>query len=93
MRQASATEVAQRERDAGVPDQLIGGQVEALEGAGAVAKERTQRTRAHLLKTQRQGTFRRTAADCLVGQEQRAGTGGAVVVDVDHRDTGHADFV
>ncbi|MNZ88041.1 hypothetical protein D3C78_1069230 [compost metagenome] len=93
MRLAGAAEVAQRQRDSGLADQFVGGQVEVLEGAGPVAEEGAEGARAHLLETQCQGAFRRTAAHGLVGQEQGAGTGGAVVVDVDHRDARHADFV
>ncbi|MNG29929.1 hypothetical protein D3C84_1154400 [compost metagenome] len=52
-----------------------------------------QGTGLHLLEAQGQGAFHRTAFHGLARQEQGAGTGRAVVVDVDDRDTAQADFV
>ncbi|MNE62458.1 hypothetical protein D3C80_1577400 [compost metagenome] len=50
-------------------------------------------TRLHLFKTQRQRTLDRPAFHRLARQVQGAGAGGAVVVDIDHRNTAQADFI
>ncbi|SLA84036.1 Uncharacterised protein [Mycobacteroides abscessus subsp. abscessus] len=47
----------------------------------------------HLFEAERQSTFHRAALDCLAGQPERSRTGGAVVVDIDHRDAGLAEVV
>ncbi|MCY1368910.1 hypothetical protein D9M69_559220 [compost metagenome] len=59
----------------------------------AVIEHRTQGTGLHLLEAQGQGALDRAAFHSLACQEQCAGAGGAVVVDVHHRHTAHADFV
>ncbi len=53
----------------------------------------TQCAALHFLETQRQHAFGQPAFDGLPRQEQRSGTGGAVVVDVDHGNAAQAEFV
>ncbi|MNV05203.1 hypothetical protein D3C71_955300 [compost metagenome] len=76
----------------------IGGQrfeyvQEACARAGTVIPMRSQRAGLHLLEAQRQGALDLTAGHGGAGQIQGSRTGGAVVVDVDHRNTGQADLV
>ncbi|MNT21900.1 hypothetical protein D3C72_1572570 [compost metagenome] len=54
----------------------------ALKGAGL-----------HLFETQRQRTLDRPAFHRLTGQIQGARAGGAIVVDVNHRNTAQTDFI
>ncbi|MNZ75395.1 hypothetical protein D3C78_938700 [compost metagenome] len=76
-----------------VANQLVDQVVGALQGRGAVGPHGLQRTRVHLLEAEGQGAVHGAALHGLAGQEQGGGAGGAVVVDVDHRDAGHADAV
>ncbi|MNL27446.1 hypothetical protein D3C87_1490380 [compost metagenome] len=66
---------------------------EAFAGWRAVVPVGFQRAGLHLLEPHRQYAIGRTRLDGLSRQVQRGGTGGAVVVDVDHRNPGHAHFV
>ncbi|MNN19381.1 hypothetical protein D3C81_1326210 [compost metagenome] len=66
---------------------------ETFAGRRAVVPMGFQRTGLHLLETHRQYAIYRAGFDGLARQVQRGGAGRAVVVDVDHRDPGHADFV
>ena len=54
---------------------------------------RTQGAGFHLLEAQRDHAVRCAALHGLPRQKQRRGPGRAVVVDVDHRDAGHAHRV
>src|SRR5690606_2417236 len=49
--------------------------------------------RLHPLETERQRALGQAAPNRLRRKVERGGTGGAVVVDIDHRDTGHAQLV
>ncbi|MNN29732.1 hypothetical protein D3C81_1433490 [compost metagenome] len=62
-------------------------------GTRAIIPGAFKGTGLHLFETERQGTLDRTTFHGLARQEQGAGAGGAVVVDVDHRDAAHAHFV
>ncbi|MNO59511.1 hypothetical protein D3C76_501000 [compost metagenome] len=77
---------------------LLGGQVmhdrlEARAGFRAVIPVGFQRAGLHLLETEGKGAIDLAALHGGTGQVQGGGAGGAVVVDVDHRDTGAAHFV
>ncbi|MNR06183.1 hypothetical protein D3C85_1222460 [compost metagenome] len=65
----------------------------AIERALAVIPLALERTRLHELEAQRQRAFHRAGLHGLARQEQRAGTGGAVVVDVDDGNARHAYLV
>ncbi|MNM76238.1 hypothetical protein D3C81_880560 [compost metagenome] len=89
-----AAELAQRHRHANrVSGQLVRHRQMLAHDGRAIIEHRTQGAGLHLLEAQGQGAFHGTALHCLASQEQRGGAGGAVVVDVDHRHTAHADFV
>ncbi|MNG83539.1 hypothetical protein D3C79_422640 [compost metagenome] len=62
-------------------------------GTRAVIPDTLQRPGLHLLEAKGQGTVHRPALHRLTCQEQGTGAGGTVVVDVDQRDTAHADFI
>ncbi|MNZ76040.1 hypothetical protein D3C78_945340 [compost metagenome] len=64
-------------------------------GAGnrTIVPVRLQRTSLHLLEAQRQHTLGLAALHGSTGQVQRGGASGAIVVDVDDRDTGATDFI
>ncbi|MNN04654.1 hypothetical protein D3C81_1173840 [compost metagenome] len=91
---AGTTEGAQGLRQVGD----IGGQVfhhvdDAGAGTRTIIPMRLQCAGLHLLEAQRQGAIDLAALHGGTGQVQGSGAGGAVVVDVDHRDTGAAHFV
>ncbi|MDT4838661.1 hypothetical protein FQZ97_724230 [compost metagenome] len=91
---AGTTEGAQGLRQVGD----IGGQVfhhvdDAGAGTRTVIPVGFQGAGLHLLEAQRQGAIDLAALHGGTGQVQGSGAGGAVVVDVDYRDTGAAHFV
>ncbi|MNJ27332.1 hypothetical protein D3C77_218350 [compost metagenome] len=90
---AGPGELANGRGQLGHAHQVVGQIQGALGGRGAVAPGRFQRTGVHLLEAKRQGAVHRAALHRLAGQEQGAGAGGAVVVDIDQRNAGHADPV
>ncbi|MCY1459495.1 hypothetical protein D9M71_769770 [compost metagenome] len=91
---ASAAEEHQRSRHADAFREHQGGTVEALaHGQRTISPEILQGTRLHLLEAKSQGAIDSTAFHRLARHEQRSRAAGAVVVDVDHRDAGHADFI
>ncbi|MCY1404817.1 hypothetical protein D9M71_200390 [compost metagenome] len=90
----SATEHGQRHRHAGCTSgDLVGEVDELVHRARTVFPLVLQSTRLHLLEAQGDGALDGAAFHGLASQVQSAGAGGAVVVDVDHRNAGHADFV
>ncbi|MCY1290654.1 hypothetical protein D9M70_398090 [compost metagenome] len=91
---AGATEHVQGHRQAlHVTGDLVGDADELVHGRRTVVPVALQRARLHLLEAQGDGALDGAAFDGLARQEQGAGAGGAVVVDVDYRNAGHADFV
>src|SRR4051794_21250547 len=76
---AGPAEIAQRQRNFTMTDQFVGHPVEIREWRWPVLKYRAQRSRAHLLKADRQDTVGRTALNRLSRQEQRGRPGRAVV--------------
>ncbi|MCY1433985.1 hypothetical protein D9M71_500290 [compost metagenome] len=91
---AGATEHVQGHRQAlHVTGDLVGDADELVHGRRTVVPVALQRARLHLLEAQGDGALDGAAFDGLARQEQGAGAGGAVVVDVEDRDAAHADFV
>ncbi|MNE41958.1 hypothetical protein D3C80_1360610 [compost metagenome] len=91
---ASAAEEHQGARHADAFREYLGGTVEALaHGQRTISPEILQRTRLHLLEAKGQGAIDSAAFHRLARHEQRGRAAGAVVVDVDHRNAGHADFI
>ncbi|MNP15760.1 hypothetical protein D3C76_1081300 [compost metagenome] len=92
---ASATEHLQRARNAGdIGAQFVDHTLGHVSGsARTVIPVAFQGARLHLLEAEGQGALDGTALDSLASQEQGAGAGGAIVVDVDDRDTAHTHFV
>ncbi|MCY1232937.1 hypothetical protein D9M72_454550 [compost metagenome] len=99
-RRAEALHVVQ----AGGAEQLQGGRdavrhharartVEQFQRGGTVGVDRAQRARVHLLEAEGQHDVGHAAGNGLVCQVQRGRAAGAIVVDVDDRDAGHADVV
>ncbi|MCY1449554.1 hypothetical protein D9M71_663000 [compost metagenome] len=84
----------QRARDLNIGGELVDHRLRHVRGGtGAIFPVAFQGAGLHLLETEGQGTFDCPAFHGLTRQEQGAGTGGAVVVDVDHRDAAHAHFI
>ncbi|MNF84210.1 hypothetical protein D3C84_665600 [compost metagenome] len=90
---AGTGELADRSRQVGHADQLVGQLQGAFGGRCTIGPGGFQGTGVHLLEAEGQGAVHRAACHGLAGQEQCRGAGGAVVVDVDQRDAGHADPV
>ncbi|MNP20300.1 hypothetical protein D3C76_1128660 [compost metagenome] len=90
----SAAEEHQRARHAGAFRESFGsGAIGFAHGLFAIGPDALQRAWLHLFETEGQGAIDSAAFHGLARQEQRGGAAGAVVVDVDHRDTGHAHFI
>ena len=70
-----------------------GGGGEVLEGRGAVVEGIVERAGEHLLETEGEGAVDDARGHGLTCEVERGGAGRAVVVDVEDRDAGHADFV
>ncbi|MNO65181.1 hypothetical protein D3C76_559260 [compost metagenome] len=69
----------------GVATQFILNRQVIATGQRTVIEVGAGRPRTHLLEADRQGAFDLAAFDGGTGQEQRAGAGGAGIVDVEHR--------
>ena len=91
--EARAAEQAQGHRNAGRIDEIVREAVEQFHRPRTVVEHGSERAGLHLLEAEGDHAVRDATLDRLPREKQRRRTRGAVVVDVHHRDAGHADLV
>ena len=93
VRHARAAKIADRQRHLGLSHQLLADPVKGFEGGRPVVVVAAQRSRLHLLEAQGDHAVGGAGLHRLARQEQGGRAGGTIVVDVDHGNAGHADWI